>query len=120
MGPDRDVRSLCKTDVEAFTAHRKANGIRQGTIASDLARLKITLNWATEHKRSDGQPLIAANPLAKVKIEQEKDPRRPVAKEKRFNALKAVAEDFPPQLGLSLYGRRVTGSAPSFGCGGST
>jgi integrase len=112
VGADRDVRSLCRTDVEAYTAHRKAKGARQGTVASDVAALKIALNWATEFKRSDGTSLIEVNPLAKLKVEQEKRPRRPVANEDRYAALKTVAHELPAAFGVALdlvwgTGRRI-------------
>lgn len=94
IGPDRDVRSLSKTDVDRFTAHRKKEGRKQGTIASDLDVLKIALNWATEHKRSDGTPLIDQNPLAGLKIKREPKPRRPVAGQERYESLRAAMEGF--------------------------
>jgi integrase len=112
LGADRDVRSLCKSDVERYSAHRKGQGAGQGTVASDLAALKIALNWALDHRRNDGRSLLDANPLARVRIEQEKTPRRPIAGEDRYQALRAVAHTLSPALGLALdlvwaTGRRI-------------
>jgi integrase len=102
LGRDRGVPSLCKTDVKAWTAHRRANGVRQGTIASDLAALKIALNFATDHKRADGSALVEFNPIARVRIEKEGNPLRPVADVDRYQKLKDVAHHLPPSFGLAL------------------
>jgi integrase len=102
LGRDRGVPSLCRTDVEAWTAHRRANGVRQGTIHSDIAALKIALNWAVDHKRADGSTLVEFNPLARVTVKREKNPRRPVAGLDRYKKLKEVADQLPPSFGLAL------------------
>jgi integrase len=86
--------------------------VRQGTIAADISALKIALNWAVDHKRKNGEALLEANPLARVKVEQEPKPRRPVAGEPRYLALKKVAPQAPAGFGLALdlvwaTGRRI-------------
>lgn len=103
LGADFPVVALSKSNVEAFTAHRVADDhARQNTIAGDLHALKIALNWATEFKRRDGEPLLEVNPLARLKIQHEKSPRRPRADADRYHALKDVADKLPPAFGLAL------------------
>jgi integrase len=110
---DRDVRSLCRSDVEQYTARRRAEGMRQGTIASALSALKIALNWATEHRRVDGSPVLEHNPIARLRIRREPQPRRPRADEPRYLALRAVADQLPDGFSTALdlvwgTGRRIS------------
>lgn len=67
----------------------------------DLDALKIALNWAVEHKRADGEPLLDRNPLAKVRVQRD-TPRRPWATPERHEALQAVADKLPPAFGVVL------------------
>lgn len=100
LGPDREVRSLCKSDIERFTAARLATGVRRGTIWHDLTALKIAVSWSTEHLNSSGAPLLASNPIAKIRIKQEPRPRRPVVDTASYHKLKSVAAELP--IGFEL------------------
>ena len=102
LGLDREVRSLCKSDVERFSAARLATGVKQGTVWHDLVGLKCAINWATEHRRENGAPLIETNPLSKLRVRQEPKPLRPVVDEARYLALKKVAPNLPVGFELAL------------------
>ncbi len=102
LGPGKPVVSLGRSDVDRWITHRREQGVREGTIAGDIAALKIALNWAVEERRTDGRSLLSANPLTGVKIEKEKHQRRPVADADRYRALKDVAHKLPPLFGLAL------------------
>ena len=95
LGVDKPVVSLCRSDVKRFVAHRAKDGVGMNTIASDLKGLKIALNFAMEYRRADGRPLLASNPLQRVRLPRE-EPRRPWATAERYEALQAVADQLPP------------------------
>lgn len=104
IGADKPVVSLSQSHVDQWVQHRREQEerrVRQNTIGGEIAALKIALNWATAEKRADGRPLLDANPLDRVRVERE-EPRRPVANQERYRALKAVAPTLPPLFGLAL------------------
>lgn len=94
LGADRPVVSLCNTDVKRFAAHRALDGVGLNTIAGDLNGLKIALHFAMDYRRLDGSPLLAANPLQRVRLPRE-EPKRPWATVERYEALRAVADRMP-------------------------
>lgn len=102
MGAERPVVSLSPSDVDDWVQHRREQCVRQGTIAGDIAALKIALNWATAEKRPDGRPLVDTNPLARVRVEKERNPRRPRADADRYRALRAAVDQLPNAFGLVL------------------
>lgn len=100
LGPERLVVSLCRSDIEAFTAARLLH-VGRNTVAGDLLAVKIALNWALEHRQTNGQVLLDKNPLAKVRVQRD-EPRRPWATVERYEALQAVADQLPPAFGVVL------------------
>ena len=100
LGPERLVVSLCRSDVEAFTAARLLH-VTRNTVHGDVLALKISLNFALEHKRADGQVLLDRNPLAKVRVPRD-TPRRPWVAVERYEALRAVATELPPAFACLL------------------
>ena len=103
VGADRPVVSLCQSDADAYAAHRRTTDhVSAATVHGDVDALKIALNFATRHKRADGQPVLSANPLAGVRVPRNPNPRRPRADENRYQMLRAVAHQLPPAFGLAL------------------
>lgn len=103
LGVEKEARSLSRTDVERFSAYRRdEDKVAQGTIASDLHALKIALNWAADHKLGNGEPLLPVNPLVRLRVSKERQPKRPVANPERYEAVKAVAHKLPASFGLAL------------------
>lgn len=102
VGLNRTVVSLGQHEVDDWVRHRREQGVRQGTIAGDIDAVKIALNRVGERKRADGSLLLAVNPLAKVRVEKEQNPRRPRADASRYEALCAVSAPLPPTFRLAL------------------
>ena len=107
IGRDKPVISLSASDVKSWENHRRNPGegerkVRQAAIWGEVAALKIALNWAVSEKHSDGSPLLGDNPLAKVRVEKEKQPRRPVAGKERYEKLQAVAASVSSVFALAL------------------
>ena len=67
-----------------------------GTIRNELHSFSVICNWATEFKEG-GRPFLARNPVRKLKIPQEPNPRRPLATEARYKALLSVANQADPE-----------------------
>ena len=100
LGPERLVVSLCRSDVAAFTAARLLH-VTRNTVHGDVLALKISLNFALEHKRADGQVLLDRNPLQRVRVQRD-ETRRPWATKERYAALQDVANQLPPAFGVVL------------------
>ena len=102
FGHNRKILSLSESDVHRYSEARlrgntsDGKAVRLGTVWSELTALKIACRWATRRK------LLRKNPLADISIPQERSPRRPVASEKRYLALKEIAPAFNPMFSLAL------------------
>ena len=102
FGHNQKVSSLSESDVHRYSEARlmgktgSGKAVRRGTVWSELTALKIACRWATKRK------LLRENPLAEISIPQERSPRRPVATEERYLALKEIASDFNPMFSLAL------------------
>lgn len=107
LGADRLVVSLCRSDVDAFTAARLLK-VSRNTIHGDVGALKIALNWATEHRRADGRTLLDKSPLTKVRVQKDK-PARPWCTPERYEELRAVADQLPPGFACLLSVAWATG-----------
>ena len=99
LGEDRDAASLTPSDVQAYAAHRLAQGVRAAGRA-DLVQLKIALNWAA------GEGLLGVNPFDSFKKKRLLPPkgteRRAVCAPERYRKLSAVADHLPPAFGVLL------------------
>ncbi len=58
--------------------------MRDGTIWSDLVFLTTAMNWATRWRDKEGRYLMRENPARGFAMPKDKNPRRPVATEDRF------------------------------------
>jgi integrase len=92
---------------------RKPAGVREGTIANDLRWLSSAFNFAVDHEH-DGASLLVKNPLRRLKLPKEKNPRRPVASHARFRRTLDHVDTVDPEgrlrcaLMLAYYtGRRI-------------
>lgn len=124
------LEDLSQTGVDAFAAARRAGTlraqnratgpqtVRDGTIRQNLNWLAALLRWARGH-RVQGRRLLATNPLDGLTLlPREKNVRRPVASEARYQATLAAAPHVDPTgrlaglLALARFtGRRVTAFA---------
>lgn len=93
LGPDRDVRTLSASDTERYRQARM-NGeygpfkkkVRANTVRADLVALCTMLNWATIECIGPGRFLLDRNRLRGVKLPKEKNPKRPIATQERYEA----------------------------------
>ncbi|HEU4631700.1 MAG TPA: tyrosine-type recombinase/integrase, partial [Gemmatimonadaceae bacterium] len=70
-------------------------GVRAGTIRNELHLLGAMLRWARGHRVS-GRRLLVVDPLEGITIPHEKNMRRPVSTEARFQATLAKADVVDP------------------------
>ena len=126
---DRVVDDLSQHDVDGYTLARRSGtlespkkrgeepGVRDGTIRTELTTLMALLNWGAIF-RLGGRRLIAANPLHGAVIPREKNAKRPLATEERYQKLLEVADQAEPDgrfrllLALARHtGRRINALA---------
>lgn len=103
LGGDFPLENLSQTHLDAYVAARRAGAIRSakhrgvstpprdGTIRSELNWLKALIHWGQAFK-VNGRRLIAGDPLDGLQLVREKNPRRPVASEDRYQRTLAVAD----------------------------
>ena len=98
------VRRLSQRDVEHYNTERQSGrltpfvpksgkrrgrtgrkpvAVRSGTLAGDFRWLSAAFNFAVEHEVDDA-PILTRNPLHRLTLPREKNPRRPVASHTRF------------------------------------
>lgn len=103
IGDERDVRTLTENDVRQYEARRKAGGIRYGdgkvtgavrqrSAQADIKLLKQMLYWACT-RTVGGQRWLDQNPLQYVRVQRERDVRRPVASFDRYEATVKAMRD---------------------------
>lgn len=114
-----------QTQVDGYIAARRSGSLktarhrgvattpRDGTIRNELNWLKSVFRWARGYK-VNGRRLLASDPFEGLTLLQEKNPRRPVASEDRYQRTMAVAHAVDPSGRLACMvsiarftGRRV-------------
>ncbi|HEX6134739.1 MAG TPA: hypothetical protein VFZ24_12295 [Longimicrobiales bacterium] len=115
------VSDIGQHEVASYAAARSSGALRPedyrsreraqpGTIRNELQALSAACNWAVGFKVK-GRPLLDRNPLRAVTLPIETNPKRPVVKPDRLQALRAVAADVDVtgQFGMMLEIAWVTG-----------
>jgi integrase len=106
FGAHRDVRSLSSTDLSDYTKRRLHGGIRyqirgeraitepvgKSTAHRDLSTLRTMLRWARTVTTPDGERWLDQNPLEGMRFEKEKNPRRPVSTQDRYETTRAAVQ----------------------------
>lgn len=89
------------------------DGVSAGTIRNELHLLEAMITWG-QGVRIGGRRLLAGDPMVGVVIPSEKNARRPIANQARYDALRAVADVAEPSgrfrcvLALARHtGRRI-------------
>lgn len=105
LGPGKDLNKLSMAEWNNFIAARRSGAIdchgllvlsdarktvRDGSVDADLTFLLCVLNWATKWREAD-RYLMSENPARGYPMPHEKNPRRPVVTEERFERVRAVA-----------------------------
>lgn len=103
FGRSRDVRTISADDVALYARRRAEGGIsytvlnqhgkrdrrltppcKTRSAHADLGALRTMLSWASTVYSPSGGRWLDHNPLQGLRFEQEKNPRRPVATEERY------------------------------------
>jgi integrase len=108
FGREFQVIDLSQHDVDAYVAARtsgrvkskrhrvKGDGVRAGTIRNELHLLRAMTVWAQGH-RANGRRLLEVDPFAGLVLPREKNMKRPIATDERYQALLAVADTADPR-----------------------
>lgn len=106
LGPDTDAHSITLRAWESFISLRgsgvidsrgnsvtqdRRQKVRNRSIESDLKWLKWVLNWGKDWQQG-GTYLLTENCVRGYPIPTEKNPRRPVATQDRYEAVRAVSD----------------------------
>ena len=104
-GAGKAVRDIGQADVKMFAQRRRTGAlrpeksqvetVREGTIEADLRWLSVVLRWAMGFK-TNGHPLVEANPLAVLRRPKPKNVRRPIASHERYVETMKVADTVDP------------------------
>lgn len=107
LGPDSDPRQVTLAQWEAFQELRGSGGIdprgrlvatgsrkpvRARAVESDLKWLRWCFNWGTRWRGVNGRYLLGENAVRGFEMPAEVNPRRPVATEDRYEALREVSD----------------------------
>jgi hypothetical protein len=88
----------------------KRRPVRDGTIWADLVFLHTVMNWACKWQDREGLYLMAANPARGFPMPKERNPKRLVASQSRFERIQTVADQVMMVVGRGESARKV----PSF------
>ncbi len=121
LGPERDLSSLTLEDWQGFAkaratgtidarGHAVPTGKRQKkvgprTVGRDQEWLRSVMLWARKW-RVNGRPLLDSNPMHGFPIARERNPKRPVATDDRYEATRAVSDDV--MMDVRRPGQRMT------------
>ena len=107
LGARKDPHKIMLAEWEAFIDARQsgsidsrgmpvAEGKRRSVgarrVEADLKWLRWVLNWGTKWRDRDGRYLLRENAVRGYDIPTEKNPRRPVATQDRYEALRSVSD----------------------------
>jgi integrase len=107
LGGAKDPSKVTRREWDAFVAARSSGAIdgrgnavslerrravRDRVVEIDLVFLRAVLNWATAWEEQPGRRLLRENPVRGFETPTEKNPRRPVASDDRYEAVRAVSD----------------------------
>ena len=120
LDPRKDMCKLNREEWERFIRLRRSGEIdargnvipegkrrevRDRSVASDLEWLRGVILWAMSWQDENGHYVMQSNPVRGYKIPKEKNPRRPVATQDRYEATRAVSDRVA--MDIRREGRRV-------------
>ncbi len=110
LGATKDLRHLSLGEWEEFivarrsgevdaTGKRRPEGsqhpVRDRTVQADLQWVTSVLTWATPWQDREGHSLLHEHPARGYPMPRERNPRRPVATQDRYDTVQAVADQVP-------------------------
>jgi len=108
LGAGKDPSKITRQEWNAFIAARSSGAIGgrgspvpadkrrvvgDRAVEIDLVFLRAVLNWATTWEDQPGRRLLRENPVRGFEVPSEKNPRRPVASDDRYDAVRAVSDE---------------------------
>jgi integrase len=107
LGPESDPHQVSLRDWEAFIDARgsgtidarggrevgaRRKPVRARMVEIDLRWLRAVFRWATRWRTEEGHYLMRENPVRGFEIPTERNPRRPVVSQARYEATRAVSD----------------------------
>ena len=108
LGSDLDPHDVALRDWERFIDARasgmidargrrpkgdaKPRPVRARTVEADCKWLRWVFNWASKWRMPEGHYLMRENPVRGFDAPHEENPRRPVATQDRYEAIRAVSD----------------------------
>jgi integrase len=107
LGSDKDPHKITLSEWESFCDARSQGVIdswgrtpekknrrcvRARTVEADLIWLKLVLNWGAKWRDTQGRYLLRENPVRGYDMPSEKNVRRPVATQDRYEAVRGQSE----------------------------
>lgn len=108
LGPGKAPEKISLREWETYTENRSSGAIdargrpveeekrrpvRARTVAKDLDFLSHVLRWATRWRDDNGRYLMSENPVRGFEVPREKNPRRPIASQDRYEAIRAHTDE---------------------------
>jgi integrase len=94
-----DARSSGRVDPRGkVVGEADRTPVRTRSVEADLKWLRWVFNWAAKWRTPQGHYLMRENPVRGYEIPTEKNPRRPVASQDRFEAIRKVSDDHQMEL----------------------
>jgi integrase len=88
-----DARSSGAINAKGLAVKKeKRKAVRARTVEYDCVWLSLVFNWASKWRLPSGKYLMRENPVRGYEIPKERNPRRPVASQDRFEAIRAVSD----------------------------
>jgi integrase len=116
LGGSKDPSKITRKEWDSFITARSSGAIdgRGNTVPAekrrvvgdrvveiDLVFLRAVLNWATSWEEQPGCRLLRDNPVRGFTAPAEKNPRRPVASDDRYEAVRALSDQVPMRVRVS-------------------
>jgi integrase len=113
LGARKDLRKLSRRDWDVFLRDRKSGAIdaagnpvrpekrqpvRDRTVEVDCHWLQAVLRWAVSWMDERGRYLLRENPARGFKAPRERNPRRPVATDDRYHAIRRKSDRVKMQV----------------------
>jgi site-specific recombinase XerD len=113
LGADKDVSTITEAEWLSFVDRRqsgeinargegvtpsKRRPVRARAVAADLEWLRTVLNWATKARDEKGRYFLRASPVRGYEIPKEANPRRPVASQDRYEAIREVSDQVTMEI----------------------
>lgn len=94
-----DARRSGAMDARGRSAPEgKRKPVRARPVEIDLKWLKAVLNWGTKWRTRESHYLIRENPVRGYEIPTERNPRRPVVSQARYEATRAVSDQIMMEI----------------------